>query len=267
MSRENPTPLSDAEAIAAAKRLHALIDERASALARELGPRITCHLGCSGCCRDALTVFEVEARLIRTEAADLLATAEPAPPGRCAFLSDAGACRIYEHRPYVCRTHGLPLAWLEEADDEPVEVRDICPLNEAGEPIESLSSEHVWEIGPFEETLQALQALATPDTPMLRCSLRQLWPGSEAGPLEPPDLALSRVARDVAFDDQETLSLSEDQASYRCTACHETIFIPIDRTEGPHQEFIEDCPVCCRPQRLLLTLESDGSFHLIAEPC
>jgi len=105
-----------------------------------------------------LQVGEVEAARIRAHAAAVLREA-PHPPGACAFLDDAGACRIYAHRPYVCRTQGLPLRWLDfDAPAGPVERRDICPLNEPGVPIEALPAADCWELGPIEARLAALQA-------------------------------------------------------------------------------------------------------------
>ena len=38
-----------------------------------------------------------------------------------------------------------------------------------------------------------------------------------------------------------------DEGSYLCGACGEEIVIPIDVSEGESQKFVEDCPVCCRP--------------------
>jgi hypothetical protein len=107
---------------------------------------------------DEITVFAVEAQRIRTRAPQVLREA-PHPPGACAFLDAAGACRIYEHRPYVCRTQGLPLRWIDfDAPAGPVEHRDICPLNEAGPPLESLPEDACWELGPWEARLATLQA-------------------------------------------------------------------------------------------------------------
>lgn len=107
---------------------------------------------------DEISVFAVEAERIRARAPQVLREA-PHPPGACAFLDAAGACRIYEHRPYVCRSQGLPLRWIDaDAPAGPVEHRDICPLNEAGPPIESLPAEACWELGPWEARLAALQA-------------------------------------------------------------------------------------------------------------
>ena len=36
------------------------------------------------------------------------------------------------------------------------------------------------------------------------------------------------------------------EASYICDSCGEEIVIPIDQSAGTAQEYVEDCPVCCR---------------------
>ncbi len=139
-------------------RLHQQVDEQAAALARRHGPALVCRRGCTDCCIDDLTVFEVEAVRIRRAAPDLLRSGVPHPPGQCAFLDSEGACRVYEDRPYVCRTQGLPLRWLEETDvGEILEQRDVCELNLVDTPLESLTETNVWLIGPFEERLARLQ--------------------------------------------------------------------------------------------------------------
>jgi len=97
----------------------------------------------------------------------------PGPAGGCAFLDDAGACRIYPHRPYVCRTQGLPLRWAEDEGDAVVERRDICPLNAEGLLIEDLPAEAMWTLGPVERRLAAAQA-RTGD-PERRVPLRALF--------------------------------------------------------------------------------------------
>jgi Fe-S-cluster containining protein len=139
-------------------RLHADVDRQASPLHALHAARLQCRRGCSSCCVDGLTVFAVEAERIRRQHGDLLAGGTPHAKGACAFLDEQGACRVYEHRPYVCRTQGLPLRWIEERDGGPVELRDICPLNEPGEPVEHLPSEACWSIGPFEKRLAQIQS-------------------------------------------------------------------------------------------------------------
>ena len=126
--------------------------------------RLQCRVGCASCCVDDLTVFEIEADAIRDRHAAMLSTEAPHPEGACAFLDASLGCRVYGERPYVCRTQGLPLRWVEEeqvadgdSDVALVELRDICPLNEEGEPIESLPADACWELGPTEAELARLQ--------------------------------------------------------------------------------------------------------------
>jgi hypothetical protein len=141
--------------------------------------RLHCREGCCVCCVDGITVFEIEARNIRRHHAELLAAGTPHPAGGCAFLTADGSCRIYEQRPYVCRTQGYPLRWLADASDgRPVEYRDICPLNEPGQAIEGLPAEFCWTLGPFEDFLSKLQSAAGGAGTRIR--LRDLF-GKSAG--------------------------------------------------------------------------------------
>lgn len=154
-------------------RFHAAVEEAAAPVARANAARLQCRPGCADCCVDGLTVFAIEAAEIVAHHASVLEE-EPHPPGGCAFLDGAKRCRIYEHRPYVCRTQGLPLRWLEEDEEteEVYEARDICPLNASPDegagasenanprpgpelltPLEELPPEECWSIGPFEERL------------------------------------------------------------------------------------------------------------------
>lgn len=120
--------------------------------------RLNCKHGCHQCCLDDLSVFEIEALNIRQHFAGLLMTSRAHPQGSCAFLDRDGGCRIYPQRPYVCRTQGLPLRWIEANPQSGwTEFRDICGLNEAGIPVEQLPPAHCWEIGHFEGRLAELQ--------------------------------------------------------------------------------------------------------------
>jgi uncharacterized protein len=105
-------------------------------------------------------VFEVEADLIRLHHPLLLASGAPSPIGSCAFLDHEGACRIYAERPYVCRTQGLPLRWIESGSPselEEREYRDICTLNETSNGLETLEASECFTLGPAEERLARLQ--------------------------------------------------------------------------------------------------------------
>lgn len=158
-------------ALAALLRLHAEVDARARELAARNAARLQCKRGCSGCCVDGITVFAIEAERIRTNNKELLEEGAPHAPGACAFLDAVGACRIYADRPYVCRTQGLPLRWLDE--ERSAELRDICPLNETSEPIESLTEDSCWTLGPVEARLAELQSAS--GEPGNRIALRALF--------------------------------------------------------------------------------------------
>jgi 16S rRNA (cytosine967-C5)-methyltransferase len=154
--------LSGSSDFSALDAFRARVDARAAGLAARHAQRLQCRRGCSACCLDDITVFTVEADVIRERHAELLRNEAPRAAGACAFLDAEGACRIYENRPYVCRTHGLPIAWVEErssAEGEAdfVELRDICHLNEAGEPLEELAPEDCWRVGAHEAELRRIQ--------------------------------------------------------------------------------------------------------------
>jgi len=148
-----------AETLAALRRLHDDVDRRAGALAARHAARLRCGRGCAACCVDGLTVFEVEAERIRRAHPELLAEGEPHVAGACAFLDAEGACRVYEARPYVCRTQGLPLRFFHEDEDGEVhESRDLCPLNvPGGPPVGALAEDDCWLVGPTEDALRRLQ--------------------------------------------------------------------------------------------------------------
>lgn len=57
----------------------------------------------------------------------------------------------------------------------------------------------------------------------------------------------------------------QDEASYICSACGEEIVVPIDCSAGSEQVYVEDCPVCCRPNRLHLSCFPDGSANIWGE--
>jgi Fe-S-cluster containining protein len=139
--------------------LHRDVDRATAPLEQLHADRLACRLGCTACCVDDLTVFGIEADRIRAAHPDLLEHGVPHPPGACAFLGEEGACRIYDARPYVCRTQGLPLRWLfEDASGEIAEQRSICELNVTATPLAALDEDACWLVGPVEDRLARLQA-------------------------------------------------------------------------------------------------------------
>ena len=92
------------------------VDAFFARVAERHGDDMQCATGCSDCCHVQLTITGVEADAIRAHVAAWpadrrrgLAELATDDAGRCAALDDAGRCRIYEARPLVCRSHGVPI--------------------------------------------------------------------------------------------------------------------------------------------------------------
>jgi hypothetical protein len=56
-----------------------------------------------------------------------------------------------------------------------------------------------------------------------------------------------------------------DDVSYICDACGEEIVIPLDLSAGENQEYVEDCPVCCRPNIIHVEIDESGDVRVWAE--
>jgi len=58
----------------------------------------------------------------------------------------------------------------------------------------------------------------------------------------------------------------QEDTSYVCDACGEEIVIPLDPSQGSNQEYVEDCPVCCRPNVIHVEIDEDGQVRAWANP-
>jgi len=114
------------------RQLLTRIDALCKGITDALDEQITCSEGCSSCCT-AITLFPVEAAALcaALEAltddereAILQHVAEHVDGERCPLLSHH-RCLLYDARPIICRTHGLPILYSE--DDQ--RRLDCCPLN------------------------------------------------------------------------------------------------------------------------------------------
>ena len=166
------------------------IDARSEEISQALeqsGQKLHCCPGCCGCCRDGLTMTQAEAAVIRKLFPDIGKEA-PHAEGACPFLDDAGLCRIYRARPFICRTHGLPMRYfmtLREAlemsvideipelhsEDEKIELRDICELSDLD--VMALPDEHCWISEIAEAQLAAMDACTFGEAP--RISMRSFF--------------------------------------------------------------------------------------------
>jgi len=57
----------------------------------------------------------------------------------------------------------------------------------------------------------------------------------------------------------------KEEASYVCDACGEEIVVPVDLSAGESQEYVEDCPVCCRPNVVHVEIDEGGDVRVWAE--
>jgi len=60
-------------------------------------------------------------------------------------------------------------------------------------------------------------------------------------------------------------SAMNDEAAYFCGACGEEIVIPIDVSQGESQEYVEDCPVCCRANVIRVEIDGAGEASVWSE--
>jgi hypothetical protein len=58
---------------------------------------------------------------------------------------------------------------------------------------------------------------------------------------------------------------ADTTAAVTCPYCGELSEIALDPGSGASQEYVEDCPVCCRPWRVVVSYHSDGTADARAE--
>lgn len=58
---------------------------------------------------------------------------------------------------------------------------------------------------------------------------------------------------------------AETGASVRCPYCGEINEITLDPGSGSQQEYVEDCQVCCRPWRVAVHYQPDGTAEVSVE--
>jgi hypothetical protein len=59
---------------------------------------------------------------------------------------------------------------------------------------------------------------------------------------------------DAAFDPRD----GDDTATVECPYCGEPVEITLDPGGGAHQQYVQDCEVCCRPWQVHVAYDADG---------
>ena len=167
------------------------VDAMFSAAKERHVDQFKCMAGCFGCCQAGLSVSNVEARRIAGWLIDNPAVAVKIRdrtqmldnPDYCSLLDSAGSCSIYEVRPLICRSHGMPVSMEEGSEviggdvndhsnylltSQTDDLRDVCPLNFEGVNLESISRDDVLSL----EKLNVLLSLINIDFDKLNAGER-----------------------------------------------------------------------------------------------
>jgi hypothetical protein len=74
------------------------------------------------------------------------------------------------------------------------------------------------------------------------------------------------------FDDDDSSDLDEEsrlvdgtadsEATVSCPYCGEAVEIALDPSGGVHQDYVEDCEVCCQPWRVSVQYGIDGEAQV-----
>lgn len=152
--------MSDTAGLQNYRELISRVDALCRTIGQRLAGQLACRKGCDACCRH-LSLFPVEA-MVLAEAVKALPTsrqaalrrraAETAADSPCPFLEEH-ACLVYEVRPVICRTHGLPVLNRQDGESRV----DFCPEN--CRELSSLTGDCIIDIDRLNAALAAINAL------------------------------------------------------------------------------------------------------------
>lgn len=162
--------------------LTARVDALCNAIAAALGEQITCSAGCSSCCT-SITLFPVEAAAMQKTLKSLPGrqaeeirrhVSEHAGGERCPLLLHH-RCLLYEARPVICRTHGLPIIYTTDGQRH----SDCCPLNLTE--TEALSGSSVIDLDKLNTLLVAVNSIYLSQTESTETEVRVTIAAALAG--------------------------------------------------------------------------------------
>ena len=136
------------------------VDDLCSHIGSEFPDQLACKAGCSGCCRH-ITLAWIEAMALAValhhlpadEAEAIRLRAQHAKTdGECPLLVE-DHCALYDHRPIICRTHGLPIL----TSDGEGHTIDYCSHNFTG--VASIPGSSVIDIERLNTLLDSVNRL------------------------------------------------------------------------------------------------------------
>jgi uncharacterized protein len=155
------------------RQLIARVDALCASIAAALGEQITCSAGCSSCCT-SITIFPVEASALRValkslpdqQAEEIIRhVSEHSEGERCPLLLHHH-CLLYEARPIICRTHGLPIIYTTDGQHS----SDCCPHNMTE--VESLPGSCVVDLDRLNTLLVAVNSIYLSQTESAETNMR-----------------------------------------------------------------------------------------------
>jgi Fe-S-cluster containining protein len=159
--------------------LYDRIDQNFARISGKYPESINCRSGCFQCCAPNLTVSQIEAQSIRQyigsseDSTNALLRLKNKPAhGRlhCQLLGADGSCSIYQARPVVCRSHGIPLQYGR--NDEATVSRSVCPLNFNEKDIVQIDHQDVMNMETVNTILATLNLAFSPTEKDIRVPLR-----------------------------------------------------------------------------------------------
>ena len=78
-----------------------------------------------------------------------------------------------------------------------------------------------------------------------------------------PDAFMDDGSLDDAFPAAD--GTADTDATVVCPYCGEAVEIALDPGSGTHQEYVEDCEVCCRPWQVSVAYGTDGAAEVWVE--
>ena len=119
------------------RELAQTIDRDFAAIRQRHDACMECRSGCSDCCRARLSVTHVEVELMRRGLERLPAKTrreladQARDPQRemCPALDPEGRCTIYDSRPLICRSYGVPLRRRREVELVNPPTLEVCDKN------------------------------------------------------------------------------------------------------------------------------------------
>ena len=123
------------------------------------GDSIVCRAGCDECCVN-FTIGAGEFTALKKIIQNRPDCSGNKNRGSCYFLN-SGLCSIYEHRPVICRTHGLPVRFIDENGSTSY---SSCSKNSSI----FMNGTNTIDIDSINEKLAILNMLAHKENPSLR---------------------------------------------------------------------------------------------------